>query len=254
MTSMANDNTDGPGGLNEQISTSDPVVVESPPPVQELFPQQPAKTETPAQPEMQMPAPAPAPEAENAAAAESPTTPNPGVGIEGEFNVWEGRYSFKNFFGRIVFRTLLTIAWIALAVRAWGYGGADPNRDRLVIAVAILTGIALLAFWLYLGWQILMARLGHYYRLTNRRLFVSTGLFNRRRDQVELLNIKDVYTRQQSLFHRWFSVGTVVIESSEQKYPITYLTGVDDPKTVMDLVWHCARAEREGKAVQVDNV
>jgi len=251
MTSMANDNTAGPEGLNEQISTADPVVVESPPPVQELFPQPPAKPETPAKPEIQKPAPAP--EAEKSAEAQSPETPNPGVGIEGEFNVWEGRYSFKNFFGRVSFRILLTIAWIALAIRAWGRSEATQS-NKLVGVVAIVTGIALVAFWLYLAWQILMARLGHYYRLTNRRLFVSTGLFNRRRDQVELLNIKDVYTRQQSLFHRWFSVGTVVVESSEQKYPITYLTGVDDPKTVMDLVWHCARAEREGKAVQVDNI
>src|SRR3954453_3348163 len=114
MTSMANDNTAGPEGLNEQITTADPAVVEAPPPVQELFPQPPAKPETPAKPEMQKPAPAAAPEAEKSAAAESSTTPNPGVGIEGEFNVWEGRYSFKNFFGRLVFRTVLTIAWIAL--------------------------------------------------------------------------------------------------------------------------------------------
>jgi hypothetical protein len=258
MTSMANDNTGGPEGLNEQISTADPLVVESPPPVvipspppaQELFPQPPAKPETPAKPEIQKPA---APEAEKANAAESQVTPNPGVGIEGEFNVWEGRYSFKNFFARIAFRIVLTVAWIVLAVRAWGRS-EEARSDSMVHVIAVVAGIALAAYWLYLAWQILMARLGHYYRLTNRRLFVSTGLFNRRRDQVELLSIKDVYTRQQSLFHRWFSVGTVVVESSEQKYPITYLTGVDDPKTVMDLVWHCARAEREGKAVQVDNV
>jgi uncharacterized membrane protein YdbT with pleckstrin-like domain len=171
--------------------------------------------------------------------------------VEGEFNVWEGRYSFKNFTGRLLFRAVLTVAWIALAIYVWG---TETTRDRMIQFVTIVTGVALLAFWLYLGWQVLMARLGHFYRLTNRRLFVSTGIFNRRRDQVELLSIKDVYTRQPSLFHRWFSVGTVVVESSEEKYPITYLSGVDDPKTVMDLVWHCARAEREGKAVQIDNV
>src|SRR4051812_11996107 len=118
MTSMANDNTAGPEGLNEQITTADPVVVESPPPVQELFPQPSAKPESPDKPEIQKPAPAP--EAVSQTSTESPATPNPGVGIEGEFNVWEGRYSFKNFFGRIVFRILLTIAWIVLAVRAWG--------------------------------------------------------------------------------------------------------------------------------------
>ncbi|HEX8201115.1 MAG TPA: PH domain-containing protein [Isosphaeraceae bacterium] len=250
---MANDSTTGPEGLSEQITTADPVVVESPPPVQELFPQPPAKPETPAQPEMQKPDPVSAASDEKAAAAESRTTPNPGVGIEGEFSVWEGRYSMKNFFGRFVFRTLLTIAWIVLAVRAWAWGDASTTTTP-VQGITIFLGIVLVLYWLYLGWQVLGARFGHYYRLTNRRLFVSTGIFNRRRDQVELLSVKDVFTRQPSLFHRWFSVGTVVIESSEQKLPVTYLTGVDDPKAVMDKVWHCARAEREGKAVQIDNV
>ena len=255
---MANDDTARAANLSEQISTSDPAVVEAPP-VDGLIPPPPA----PVEPQIQAPAPAPqapaAPAPEPApgqpetteAAAQEAATPNKGFGKEGEFNVWEGRYSFKNFFGRIAFRTLLTIAWIALAVYVWGTGS---TQDRMIHFVTIISGVALLAFWLYLLWQVLLARLGHYYRLTNRRLFVSTGMFNRRRDQVELLNIKDVYTRQQSLFHRWFSVGTVVVESSEEKYPITYLTGVNDPKAVMDLVWHCARAEREGKAVQIDHV
>jgi len=45
-----------------------------------------------------------------------------------------------------------------------------------------------------------------------------------------------------------------VVVSSEPQLPTFYLAGVNDPKRVMDLVWHCARAEREGKSVQVDNV
>jgi membrane protein YdbS with pleckstrin-like domain len=251
---MANDEPVRAASLSEQISTSDPAVVEAPP-IDELIPPAPVAPPT----QVAAPATAPAPDSapipaqpeSTQAAAEEAATPNKGFGMEGEFNVWEGRYSFKNFFGRIAFRVLLTIAWIALAVYVWGTGS---TRDRMIHFVTIVTGVALLVFWLYLLWQVLMARLGHYYRLTNRRLFVSTGIFNRRRDQVELLSVKDVYTRQPSLFHRWWSVGTVVVESSEEKYPITYLTGVDDPKAVMDLVWHCARAEREGKAVQIDHV
>jgi len=168
-------------------------------------------------------------------------------GIEGEQTVWEARYSMKNFFGRLAVRVLLSLGWIAMAVYAWGEG--HPNAQLPTILLGILLGL----FWLTLLYRIVRARYGHYYRLTNRRLFVTTGLFRRRCDQMELLHIKDVFLRE-SLLERWLSLGTVVVVSKESEVPTFYLAGVDEPKRVMDLVWHCARVEREGKAVQVDRV
>ena len=50
------------------------------------------------------------------------------------------------------------------------------------------------------------------------------------------------------------SLGTVVVTSNEQHFPIMYLTGVNDPKGVMDLVWHTARTERDRRSVKVDQV
>jgi len=114
-----------------------------------------------------------------------------------------------------------------------------------------LPGIVLGIMWIGLLVRIIQARCCHYYRLTNRRLFVSTGLLRRRCDQMELLQVKDVFTRE-SLIERWLSLGTVVVVPNESGLPTFYLAGVDDPGRVMDLVWHCARSEREGKTVQVE--
>jgi len=166
-------------------------------------------------------------------------------GVEGEEVVWESRYSMKNFLGRITLRALLTVAWIVLAIYTWGEGHTN------LTFLTVLSGIVLGALWVGLGYRILKARYGHYYRLTTRRLFVSTGLMRRRRDQMELLRVKDVFTRQ-TLIERWLSLGTVVVVSTEAELPTFYLAGVNDPKRVMDLVWHCARSEREGKTVQVE--
>jgi membrane protein YdbS with pleckstrin-like domain len=174
---------------------------------------------------------------------ETPGTP----GTEAEQVIWEARYSMKNFIGRITFRALLTLGWIALLVSTWG-----ENQSGWQL-VAILTGLVVGVLWIGLLYRIIMARYGHYYRLTNRRLFVSTGVMRRRRDQMELLRVEDVFTRQ-TLFERWLSVGTVVVVSSESQLSTFYLAGVDDPKQVMDLVWNYARAERTGKAVQVDQI
>jgi membrane protein YdbS with pleckstrin-like domain len=161
--------------------------------------------------------------------------------------VWEARYSMKNFYGRLLGRTLLTAGWAALAVYMW-----EKGLRHWQFPVYLL-GIALAIAWIALLVRIVQARLGHRYQLTARRLFISSGLFRHRVDQLELLRVKDVFERQ-GLIDRWLSVGTVVVVSSEPELPTFYLAGVSEPKQVMDLVWRLARAEREGKTVQVENL
>jgi len=177
------------------------------------------------------------------ATAEGPAAP----GTESEEVVWEARYSMKNFVGRLAGRSLLTIALIGLAIYAW----SDPHPTLRVFT--IMLAVVLGFFWIALLFRILQARYCHYYRLTNRRLFVSTGLLRRRSDQMELLHVKDMFTRER-LLERWLSLGTVVVVPREPGLPTFYLAGVDSPGKVMDLIWHCARAERDKKAVKIDNV
>jgi hypothetical protein len=177
----------------------------------------------------------------------APANAEAGLGIEGEEVVWEARYAMKNFIGRLTFRALSTLGWVGLAVYTWGYG-----HTNLAVLTTLL-GAVLALLWLIVGYRILLARCGHYYRLTTRRLFVSTGLLRRRRDQLELLRVKDVFTRQ-TLFERWLSLGTVVVVADDKELPTFYLTGVNDPRRVMDLVWHYARAERDQRSVRVDQV
>jgi len=174
-------------------------------------------------------------------------SPETGAGIEGEEVVWEARYSLKNFIGRFILWGGATVAWVALAVWTWGYGSQD------LAPFTVILGCLLVIAWLFLLYRVTQACYGHYYRLTNRRLFVSTGLIQRRRDQMELLRVKDVFTKQ-SLIERWLSVGTVVVVSTERETPVFYLAGVNDAKQVMDLVWHHARAERDNRSTKIDSV
>ncbi len=171
---------------------------------------------------------------------------------ESETTVWEGRYSYRNFAGRLIGRLVATAAWLVIA--AWMSTRSAEDSSRAVSVLTTVLGVLVLVAWVTLAWQTFYGRKSHLYRLTSRRLFVWTGIFQRRLDQVELLKVNDVYLRQPSIWHRWFGVGTVVVESSEQRYPITYLVGVDDPQSVMDLIWRTARAERDGRSVRVDQV
>jgi hypothetical protein len=170
-------------------------------------------------------------------------------GIEGEQVVWQARYSMRNFIGRLTLCALATLGWLWLLYWTWSTGGLHGAG---AVGMSAL-GIALAIVWLALLARIIQARLSHFYQLTTRRLFVTTGLFRRRRDQMELIGIKDVFERQ-TLPQRWLGVGTVVVMSPKAELPTFYLTGVNDPKRVMDLIWHYARAEREGKTVQVENL
>jgi membrane protein YdbS with pleckstrin-like domain len=188
------------------------------------------------------------PDAEARANEGQNTDPMAGTGTEGEVEIWQARYSQRNFIGRIAFRLILTVAVLALAVYTWGM-----NHVALgYVTWASLAVVALL--WLALGYRMIQAYFSHFYRLTNRRLFVSVGVVNRRRDMMELLRVKDVFARQQSLLDRWLGLGTVVVVPGEKELPTFYLTGVNDPKQVMDLIWHHARAERDQRSVKVDDI
>lgn len=190
----------------------------------------------------------PAREAEIAAGAEQADAAAPvGVGIEGEETVWEGGYSLRNFSGRVLLRVLLTIGLIVLAVETWG------EQRQYLMPLTLIVGLVVIGLWLGLLYRVMHARFGHKYRLSNRRLFVATGLFRRREDQMELLHVKDVFVRQM-LTDRLLSTGTVVVVSSERELPTFYLVGVEEPQAVLDLIWHHARKEREMRTTKVESV
>ncbi|HWE40030.1 MAG TPA: PH domain-containing protein, partial [Isosphaeraceae bacterium] len=157
--------------------------------------------EEPAPAATQAPAPAEVPQATE---GEQPAGDRPATGIDGEETIWEARYSLKNFLFRFLLTGLLVIGWLALAVATWG-----TSQPSVAPAITVILGILLGLGLVVLLRRVILARFGHHYHLTNRRLFVATGVLNRRRDQMELLKVDDVYIKQ-SLLQRWLGLGTVV--------------------------------------------
>ena len=90
--------------------------------------------------------------------------------MEAEETIWEGRYSSRNFLGRAVCGALFAFAWVMLAIVTWGFGYANFNW----LAYAI--GVAVAVYWLSFGFKFFRVRRNHYYRLTTRRLFLTTGI------------------------------------------------------------------------------
>jgi len=59
-----------------------------------------------------------------------------------------------------------------------------------------------------------LSRLNKRYTLTTERLILTSGIFSRRVDEIELFRVKDV-TLKQSFFQRLVGYGTVVVSSSD---------------------------------------
>jgi hypothetical protein len=167
-------------------------------------------------------------------------------GLEDEQTLWEGRYSAKNFLGRGVFNAALIVAWLALAAATWGFG-------YNLAFLTYLTGGAVLLYCCLTGFKYLRARRNSYYRLTSRRLFLTTGIFQRRVDQVELVRIKDLFVRQ-TMVGSWLDLGTVILISSEPTLPKAVLLGIEGPQHVRDLIWHHTRLERDQRTSEVNHV
>ncbi len=171
----------------------------------------------------------------------------PSQGVEGEQTIWEGHYSTKNFIGRFILGVLIVLGWLYL-----GFSTRNPQNGNWSVWVLLL-GIAVVAYLLNVAYRFIRAYRGHHFRLTTRRLFVTTGFFQRRIDQLELLRIKDVYL-QQSMIGDWLRIGHVVVISSEPSLPKAYLLGIDDPRNVMDLIWNQMRLEQAEKTAHVKQV
>lgn len=152
-----------------------------------------------------------------------------------EQEIWEGGYDFGNFAGRL----LVGFAVLAGLIVSAYYTYALEHRG--IRPIFILTGLVATIWWLYLAYRIVRARLGHHYRLTTNRLFVSSGIFRRHQDMMELDHLKEVAVQQHTFMDHVFKIGTVVVTSNVQGAPTLFLLGIKYPQQVTDKIYHHAR-------------
>ena len=73
------------------------------------------------------------------------------------------------------------------------------------------------------------------YRLTKDRLFIITGLFNTREDEVRLYRITDI-TLKRSFLQRLIGLGTIHCDSSDVNQPCFEIRNIKHPKEVKDMI------------------
>ncbi|MEX0585945.1 MAG: PH domain-containing protein [Pirellulales bacterium] len=157
-----------------------------------------------------------------------------------EEELWSGTYSPQAMVGPAAALAILTVLGFIGGSFAGGVG---------VIAATI----GAIALWIIFGLVLLYRRMTVHYRLTTFRLFHESGLLSRNRDRIEVIDINDV-TLRQGFVERMFNVGTIHIESSDATDPELDMLGIDNVRHVADLIDNTRRAERQRRAVFMENV
>lgn len=171
--------------------------------------------------------------------------PHP-VGQEPEQELWKGRFSGKaqGHWWVLWFLSMpaLVYAWFRL----------PEEYRRKPYALYAFAAAAVLPVLLIL-WTWVIEKLSVRYRLTNYRLFKSTGILSREHNEIELVRVDDVSVRQ-NLIQRIFNVGVItVIAPHDQTEPHLELFGIENPIEVKELIRTNVRRRRQG-SLNVENL
>lgn len=88
------------------------------------------------------------------------------------------------------------------------------------------------------------------YTLTDDTLTVTKGLFTIREKQTMLFRIRDI-SRMQTLGQRIFSVGTIILDSTDADTPHLHIEKVKDHERVMRLITTQVDKERQRNQVRI---
>jgi membrane protein YdbS with pleckstrin-like domain len=121
----------------------------------------------------------------------------------------------------------------------------------LALAVPIYLGVLAIVWFVCLipwMWQALNTKF-YNFDLSTERLKITTGLFNRDTDVMELYRVKDMAMSRPFLL-RIFGLSNVTLTTSDRTTPMLTLQAIRDGEKVLDIIRHHVEALRETKRVR----
>jgi len=98
------------------------------------------------------------------------------------------------------------------------------------------------------GWKVLQIK-SLKYELTNERLKIISGVFNRQTDEIELYRIKDS-TLMEPFHFRIFGLGNIHLETSDKTLPIVNIRALPRAREFREELRSSVEALREKKNVR----
>jgi uncharacterized membrane protein YdbT with pleckstrin-like domain len=87
------------------------------------------------------------------------------------------------------------------------------------------------------------------YELTTQRLKISSGVLNRKLDELELFRVKD-YAMDQPLFLRILGLGNLTLVTSDASSPQVAIKAIPKVEDVREKLRTAVQAERDRKRVR----
>lgn len=87
------------------------------------------------------------------------------------------------------------------------------------------------------------------YELTTQRLKISTGIFNKHLDELELFRVKD-YSMVRPFFLRMMGLGHVTMVTSDISTPTVSIKAIPNVEQVREMLRTAVQAERDRKRVR----
>ena len=126
-----------------------------------------------------------------------------------------------------------------------------------IVTLTLITGSTILlallvlplgfAFWKWL--EVKTTR----FTLTDQRLIVSTGIFTKKTNETELYRVRDT-SIEEPFFYRMFSVGNVIIYSTDEAEGKLHFNAYSKPHWIKDQIRNNAETCRQKKRWGTDNV
>lgn len=86
------------------------------------------------------------------------------------------------------------------------------------------------------------------YRLTEEKLFIETGFFNKKEEEVRLYRIMDL-TLNRSFGQRLFGVGTIHCCTADKSTPEFDIVSIKRSKDIKNMLSDMVEAQREAKNI-----
>ena len=95
-------------------------------------------------------------------------------------------------------------------------------------------------------WLMLRSRV---YELTTQRLFYTTGIFSKHREEWEIYRIKDMRVEEPFKL-RLFGRGNIVLETSDRSTPVFTMEGIPEPRQLADRIRLMVEERRKARGVR----
>ncbi|MBI2435527.1 MAG: PH domain-containing protein [Candidatus Hydrogenedentes bacterium] len=132
-----------------------------------------------------------------------------------EVTVWSGHPSHAMYFGTYTLCILFCVLIVPIFIALW--------------------------IWIKVRTQV--------YELTSQRLFFTTGILSKQREEWELYRVKDMRIEEPFKL-RLFGKGNIVLETSDRSIPNFVLQAVDQPKQLSARIRQLVEERRRTRGVR----